>query len=156
MSRSRAAFTSCTTRPSEAFCAAAWVKARLASTIAARWRIAASATAGSRALARFFWSSKAFAVRGGSSLADERAVDDRLDQVALQLVRRDRRLELERHRVEAREPALELPHLLLELHRHQRLHALAMLGVRALLRIVETDGERALFSLSLGRGPGRG
>jgi hypothetical protein len=73
-------------------------------------------------------------------LAHEGAVDDRLDEVGLEAIRRHRRLELESQGVERGRSPLEVAHLLLEVERHEALHTRAMRIGGLVGGIEEADG----------------
>src|SRR5258706_15191960 len=85
-------------------------------------------------------------------LADEGAVEDRGEEIRLQLVGRNRRVELERERVESREAALEGAQLLLEIQRHQPLHAFAMRVARLVVRVHEAKGYARALVHQRGKG----
>jgi hypothetical protein len=83
-------------------------------------------------------------VRGSSSSPMKGAVDDRLDQVGLELFRGDGRLELERHRVEAAH-AVEVAKLLLEVARHELLNAFTVGDASLVGGVEHADGESRFF-----------
>jgi hypothetical protein len=113
-----------------------------ASTIAAKWRCAPSATAGSRALARFFCSSNALGVRGSSSSPMKARSTIAAMRSALSLSAGIAAWNLSASALKPDGPARGCE-LLLEIAHHELLHALAMGDTRLVGRVEHADGELA-------------